>query len=96
MFQCVIFLKDLKHLMQINSDSSTTLGFCTGFCVKNYNSKQQFWGKKDFCVAQRKTEEERMGGDREENTVQPEERPQIRKRLSTIWTVLSSLVNMEF
>lgn len=48
--------------MQINSDSSTTLGFCTGFCVKDCNSKQQFWENNDFCVAQRKTEEERMGG----------------------------------
>lgn len=48
--------------MQINSDSSTTLGFCTGVCVKDYNGKLPFWENNDFCVAQRTTEEERMGG----------------------------------
>lgn len=55
-------LKDLKHLMQIKGNSSTTLGFCAGCCVKDYNSKQQFWENNDFCVAERKTGEERMGG----------------------------------
>lgn len=73
--------------MQINGNSSTTLGFCAGCCVKDYNSKQQFWENNDFCVAERKTEEERMGGKREENNmrlIQPEERPQIEKLLSNI------------
>lgn len=60
-FVTVYSLKDLRHLMQINSDLSIILGFCTSCCVKDYNSKQQFWENNDFCVGQRKTEEERMG-----------------------------------
>lgn len=86
-FDNLYSLKDLKHLMQINSDSSTTPGFCTGFCVKDYNGKQQFWENNDFCVAQRTTEEEEDGGKREGNNmrlIQPEERPQIEKLLSNI------------
>lgn len=48
---------------QINSDSCATLGFCTGFCVQDYNRKS------GLCVAKRSTEERMEGKGGEQRAI---------------------------